>query len=135
MAAGREAADHSGPAHNLNPNPNPNANANPFDLTSVDMTTLRPASASTSTTSSSALIDAIYVFVAPPSYEELGRRLRGRGTETAEKVAVRLANAKIELEAMQEPGLFDYVITNDDVDEAALALRALAFRAWCVGQG
>lgn len=42
---------------------------------------------------------AIYVFVAPPSVEELETRLRGRGTESEEQVAKRLANAKAELDA------------------------------------
>ena len=43
-------------------------------------------------------LKAIFVFVAPPSGEELERRLRGRGTESDEQVQARLAAAKQELE-------------------------------------
>lgn len=45
-------------------------------------------------------LKAIFVFVAPPSEEELLKRLRGRGTETEESMATRLANAKIEMERL-----------------------------------
>ncbi len=41
---------------------------------------------------------AIFVFIAPPSIEELERRLRGRGTESEEDVATRIANARKEME-------------------------------------
>jgi ribose 1,5-bisphosphokinase PhnN len=39
-----------------------------------------------------------YIFIAPPSHEELERRLRGRGTESEDKIATRLANALTEVE-------------------------------------
>lgn len=56
------------------------------------------------------------VFIAPPSFEELKRRLVGRGTETPEQQAKRLETAKIELAAEPE---FDKVIVNNVVDDAA----------------
>ena len=61
-------------------------------------------------------IEVMTVFIAPPSFEELERRLIGRGTETPEQQAKRLENSKIELAAESE---FDKVIVNNVVDEAA----------------
>lgn len=64
-------------------------------------------------------LDVVYVFIAPPSFEELKRRLVGRGTETPEQQAKRLQTAKVELAAEQE---FDVVIVNATVDQAAADL-------------
>lgn len=61
-------------------------------------------------------IEVMTVFIAPPSFEELERRLVGRGTETPEQQAKRLETAKIELAAEPE---FDKVIVNNVVDDAA----------------
>ena len=61
-------------------------------------------------------IEVMTVFIAPPSFEELERRLIGRGTETPEQQAKRLETAKIELAVESE---FDKVIVNNVVDEAA----------------
>lgn len=61
-------------------------------------------------------IEVMTVFIAPPSFKELERRLIGRGTETPEQQAKRLETAKIELAAESE---FDKVIVNNVVDEAA----------------
>lgn len=61
-------------------------------------------------------LDVMTVFIAPPSFEELERRLVGRGTETPEQQAKRLETAKIELAAESE---FDKVIVNNVVDDAA----------------
>ncbi|MDY2969395.1 MAG: guanylate kinase [Butyricicoccus pullicaecorum] len=66
--------------------------------------------------------DAIMVFVSPPSMEELSNRLHGRGTESSEKVAARLAQAETELSHQSQ---FDYVIVNDDLGEAIADLRAI----------
>jgi guanylate kinase len=66
--------------------------------------------------------DALFVFLAPPSWEELERRLRGRGTEDAEVIRRRLDTAKIELAAEEE---FDKTLVNTSVPEAAEALAAL----------
>ena len=63
-------------------------------------------------------LNAVFVFVAPPSYEELERRLRGRGTENEETLKTRLANAQGELAYMYEPRFFDCVIRNDHMDKA-----------------
>ncbi|MBB2921879.1 guanylate kinase [Cellulomonas cellasea] len=58
---------------------------------------------------------ARFVFLAPPSFEELERRLVGRGTEGPEERERRLATARVELAAEPE---FDHVIVNDDVRRA-----------------
>jgi guanylate kinase len=59
--------------------------------------------------------DAHFVFLAPPSFEELERRLVGRGTEGAEERERRLTTARVELAAAAE---FDRIIVNDDVHRA-----------------
>jgi guanylate kinase len=69
-----------------------------------------------------AMPDALLVFLAPPSWEELERRLTGRGTEPDEVVAARLAQARIELDAASE---FDRIVVNGDVTRAADELVAL----------
>jgi guanylate kinase len=66
--------------------------------------------------------EAVMLFVAPPSLAELERRLRGRGTDTEEKVQRRLARARDEMQALRE---FDYVIVNDELERAATLLRAI----------
>nr|WP_281270629.1 guanylate kinase [Quadrisphaera granulorum] len=60
--------------------------------------------------------DAHFVFLAPPSWEELERRLVGRGTEGPEERERRLSTARVELAAEKE---FDTTIVNDDVSRAA----------------
>ena len=59
--------------------------------------------------------EARFVFLAPPSWDELVRRLVGRGTEDEEERERRLATARVELAAESE---FDHVIVNDDVHRA-----------------
>lgn len=63
----------------------------------------------------SAMPEAHMVFLAPPSWAELQRRLVGRGTETDEQISARLAQAEVEMAAAQE---FDTVIVNDDLTSA-----------------
>lgn len=76
---------------------------------------------------------AIGVFVLPPSLAELERRLRGRGTDSAEVVARRLAAA---CEEMRHVGEFDYVIINDELPAALGDLQAVvrASRLRCATQ-
>lgn len=66
--------------------------------------------------------DAVMIFVAPPSIEELERRLIGRGTENAEKIAARMKTAEEELKQSDK---FDYIIVNDDLDCAIADLLAI----------
>ncbi|MDP5226041.1 MULTISPECIES: guanylate kinase [Arthrobacter] len=63
-----------------------------------------------------AVPDARFVFLAPPSWDEMVRRLVGRGTETPEEQQRRLETAKLELAAEPE---FDHTVVNDDVRRAA----------------
>lgn len=58
--------------------------------------------------------EALLVFVTPPTVEELERRLTGRGTETAQVIADRLARAGEEAEGMEQ---YDYILVNDTVEE------------------
>ncbi len=66
--------------------------------------------------------DAVQVFIAPPSPEDLRRRLESRGTDSDEQIASRLAVAAEELEAREE---FGHVIVNDDVERATRELVEL----------
>jgi guanylate kinase len=63
-----------------------------------------------------AMPEALLVFLLPPTWEELVRRLTGRGTESAEEQARRLDTARVELAAQDE---FDVRVVNTDVGEAA----------------
>jgi guanylate kinase len=66
--------------------------------------------------------EALFVFLAPPDWAELVRRLVGRGTESQEERRVRLATARQELAAQAE---FDVTIVNDDVQRASEELVSL----------
>ena len=59
--------------------------------------------------------DALSLFIQPPSVEELRRRLEGRGTDTSEAIAQRLAKAEYELTFAPQ---FDRVVVNDDLEQA-----------------
>ncbi|AGP30831.1 guanylate kinase [Corynebacterium terpenotabidum] len=61
------------------------------------------------------LPDAVTVFLAPPSWDDLVERLTGRGTESAEVIARRLETARKELDSSDE---FDQLVVNDDLDTA-----------------
>ena len=66
--------------------------------------------------------DALLIFLKPPSWDELERRLRGRGTEDPEVIARRLAQARVELAAEDE---FDATVVATSVSEAAAEIAAL----------
>lgn len=66
--------------------------------------------------------NAFAVFVQPPSYEELENRLRKRSTESEDKINQRMEKATKELAFAPE---FDYVLVNDDLDEACKKAKAL----------
>ncbi|MEU5435869.1 guanylate kinase [Streptomyces sp. NPDC020719] len=66
--------------------------------------------------------EALLVFLAPPSWEELVRRLTGRGTEAPDVIERRLAAAKVELAAEAE---FDTTLVNTSVEDVARELLAL----------
>ncbi|WP_033503832.1 guanylate kinase [Bifidobacterium actinocoloniiforme] len=64
-------------------------------------------------------LDVVYVFLAPPSFDDLIKRLDERGTEDAQQRRKRLETARVE---MASQGEFDVVIVNDTVEQAADAL-------------
>ena len=64
----------------------------------------------------------VFVFVMPPSYSELEKRLRGRGSETEETLERRLKNARTEMEYWSR---YDYVILKDELESAAARFTAL----------
>jgi guanylate kinase len=66
--------------------------------------------------------EALLVFLAPPSWEELESRLRGRGTEPEDVIERRLAAGRVELAAEKE---FDLTLVNTSVDEVCVRLIAL----------
>jgi guanylate kinase len=69
-------------------------------------------------------LNARFVFIEPPSLEELERRIRGRGTETEESLKLRLETAKKELEYASKEGAHDMIVVNDDLEKAYAELEA-----------
>ena len=72
--------------------------------------------------------DAILVFLAPPSLDELEVRLRSRGTETEDAIQVRLEDARTEIAASMG---YDYIVVNDNIDAAADRLRCILVAERC----
>jgi guanylate kinase len=66
--------------------------------------------------------DALLIFIAPPSIEALEQRLRLRGTDRESEISLRLRNAVGELDQAVH---YDYVVVNEDVDNAAARLREI----------
>ena len=72
--------------------------------------------------------EAVRIYVAPPSWAELERRLIGRGTEDMEKVRSRLERGKQEFAAASS---FDYFVINDTVDNAVTEISAIMVAEHC----
>ena len=66
--------------------------------------------------------NALAIFVQPPSYEELEKRLRHRSTESEDKIRQRMAKARKELSSAPE---FDVILVNDDLEKAIEKARSL----------
>jgi len=68
--------------------------------------------------------EAVFIFLAPPSQEQLIERLRSRGTECGEVLQRRLANARAEMARLPE---YDYVVVNHEgrIDEAVYQVKAI----------
>ena len=66
--------------------------------------------------------DAIFIFIAPPSLEELEERLRGRGTEDEEHVKMRLEKARLECAAAE---MFNHIVVNDIVERAVEEIKEI----------
>ena len=72
--------------------------------------------------------EGVYIFLLPPSLEELKRRIEGRGTETPESLNRRLKNAVSEIQIGRE---YDYVVVNDTVDNAADRIKSIIAAERC----
>ena len=66
--------------------------------------------------------EGVYIFILPPSLAELERRIRGRDTETEDVLKKRLAAA---IDEIEEGRRYKYVVTNDEVEDAVEAVRAI----------
>ncbi len=67
-------------------------------------------------------IQGVTIFLAPPDFEELARRLKSRASDDAAIIATRLENARKEMQAIDE---YEYLIINDTVANAVLMLKAV----------
>ena len=72
--------------------------------------------------------DAVRIFIAPPSWAELERRLTERGTDSPEKIQKRLLRAKVEF---QTAHTYDYFVINDTVEDAVEELNAIMTAEHC----
>lgn len=72
--------------------------------------------------------EAVRIFLAPPSWAELRRRLIGRGTESEEKVERRLQRSREEFQVARD---YDYLVVNDDLDQAAAEVLAIIAASHC----
>ena len=72
--------------------------------------------------------DALFIFIIPPSFEELSRRLHGRHTDSEEVIAGRLAKAKEESTQISN---YDYLVINDKVSNAVREIEAILTAAQC----
>lgn len=69
--------------------------------------------------------DAVLIFIAPPSLEELERRLRGRGDTSEEQIAIRQARVAWEMERSKQ---YDYVVVNDTIERCAAEILEIIAR-------
>lgn len=75
--------------------------------------------------------ETVRIFIAPPSWAELERRLTTRGTDSIEKIQKRLVRAKVEF---QTAHTYDYFVINDTVEEAVRELEAIMVAEHCKPQ-
>lgn len=70
----------------------------------------------------------VFIFVVPPSFQELKKRIIKRGSETKETLAIRLKNAKKELQSSFD---YDYIVLNDDLSLATSKLKSIIIAERC----
>jgi len=73
--------------------------------------------------------EAVFIFVIPPSTDELEARLRGRGTETDDVIAKRLERSKAEFKYIDK---YNYVLVNDTIDAAVARLNSIIEAEKCI---
>lgn len=66
--------------------------------------------------------DCVSIFILPPSFDELRRRIEGRGTEKPEAIEKRMEKAIKEMKYVDK---YDYVVVNDDIDEAVNSIKCI----------
>ena len=76
--------------------------------------------------------DVVRIFIAPPSWEELERRLVGRGTEEPEKVRRRLERSREDILLAR---YYDYLVINSDLDQAVEEIQAIITAEHCRARG
>lgn len=72
--------------------------------------------------------DGVFIFIAPPSKDELIRRIEGRGTENTEEIARRMGQVDEELSHLPE---YHYMVVNDSIDEAVGKVRSIIIAERC----
>ncbi len=72
--------------------------------------------------------DALFIFIIPPSFEELSRRLHRRNTDSEDVIAGRLEKARVELKEIPS---YDYLVINDKVSGAVAEIEAILTAAEC----
>jgi guanylate kinase len=72
--------------------------------------------------------EGVFIFILPPSFEELERRLRGRNTDASDVIEKRLRNARSEI---QQLVWYDYLVINDDFSRACRELQAIITAEGC----
>lgn len=72
--------------------------------------------------------DGVFIFVLPPTLEALEERLRGRGTDSEERIRLRLENARREIPMARE---YDYAVVNDDLAAASRKVVSIAWAETC----
>lgn len=70
-------------------------------------------------------LNPLFIYISPPSYEILEKRLRGRQTDSEAAIEKRLKEAKESMEFSKEPGMYDHVILNDQLEVAYQAFREI----------
>lgn len=72
--------------------------------------------------------EAIFIFIIPSDFSQIEKRLRNRGSDTEEKIKKRIQTARYEYEMAQN---YDYIVINDDPDEAAAEMNAIIIAEKC----
>jgi len=72
--------------------------------------------------------EAVFIFIMPPSFEELKKRIEGRGTETEQDICKRMKNAYSEISYANN---YDYVVVNDNIKDAASRINCIITAEKC----
>jgi guanylate kinase len=79
-------------------------------------------------------LQALFIYISPPSYEVLEQRLRARKTDTESAIEKRLKESKESMEFSKQPGVYDHIVVNDKLDVAYKdlknVLRKVGIRWW-----